>query len=69
VAGTLSKHIYATISHAVPPHAIIIHATDAAELLPLTAGKKSELDSLIFVCTGMACLPPVTTPADALRLL
>ena len=36
---------------------------------PSIVSKKSESDSLIFVCTGMACLPPVTTPADALRLL
>ena len=69
VAGKFSEKIHAEISRAAPPHAIIIHAFKAAEMLSLTADKKSDKVSLIFVCTGKACLPPVTTPADALQLL
>jgi uncharacterized protein YyaL (SSP411 family) len=69
VAGKLSKQIHAEIARAAPPHAIIINASETAEMLSLTADKKSDKVSLIFVCTGKACLPPVTSSADALQLL
>jgi uncharacterized protein YyaL (SSP411 family) len=51
------------------PQVAVIHTGNTAEYLPLTAGKKSERDSLIFVCTATACLPPVSTPRDAQSLL
>ena len=69
VAGEYAPQIHAVLSRNAPPHAIIIHATNTAKMLTLTADKKSDGDSLIFVCTGTACLPPVTTPEDALQLL
>jgi uncharacterized protein YyaL (SSP411 family) len=51
------------------PQVQVIHTGNTAENLPLTAGKKSERDSLIFVCTATACLPPVSRPDHAESLL
>ncbi len=69
VAGPTSPQLYQALRRAAPPHALIIHTANVAEILPLTADKKSVQDSLIFVCTGTACMAPVATPQDALRLL
>jgi uncharacterized protein YyaL (SSP411 family) len=69
VSGKFSGEVHAAISRSAPPHAIVINITNASEELTLAEGRKSDKESLIFVCTGTACLPPVTTPADALQLL
>jgi uncharacterized protein YyaL (SSP411 family) len=47
----------------------IVQAENPAEKLPFTAGKQSDAVSLIFVCTGTACQPPVSNISDALQLL
>lgn len=51
------------------PHVVVLKAENADENLPLTAGKGSGADSLIFVCTTEGCMPPVVSPKDAFRLL
>lgn len=51
------------------PQVMVIHTGNTAEYIPLTAGKKSEGDSLIFVCTSTACLPPVFSINDVKSLL
>ncbi len=69
VTGFQTKELHRKLLREAPPHVLVLQAGIAAENLPLTAGKKSDGDSLIFVCTGTACLPPVSTLQDALRLL
>jgi len=68
VSGKLSPQYHAILSRNAPPEALIIHTGNTAEMLPLTADKKSDEDSLIFVCTGTECYPPVRTIEDALQL-
>lgn len=69
VTGKNAARMHAELLQKTPPHAIVIQAENPSEKLPLTADKKSDDDSLIFVCTGTACQPPVSTTQDALRLL
>lgn len=69
VSGIKAQQVHAELTRVCPPHAIVIEGQNAAEKLPLTAEKKSDADSLIFVCTAKACLPPVPYLQDALRLL
>jgi hypothetical protein len=42
---------------------------ESVQKIPLTEHKECDSESLIFVCTGAACLPPVSTIDDALLLL
>jgi uncharacterized protein YyaL (SSP411 family) len=69
VTGKKAKATHAEMLLKSPPQAIVIQAENPSEKLPLTADKKSDADSLIFVCTGTACQAPVSTTKDALRLL
>lgn len=69
VTGFEADVLHRQLLRAAPLHVLVLQAGIAAKNLPLTAGKKSDGDSLIFVCTGRACLPPVFTIQDALRLL
>jgi uncharacterized protein YyaL (SSP411 family) len=69
VSGRKSRESHAELLRRCPPHVIVLDAQNAAEKLALTADKKSGADSLIFVCTARACMPPVSGPQDALLLL
>lgn len=69
IAGNNATEIAREIAKKVPAHCLILPLSQADEILPLTAGKKSEGDSLIFVCTGAECFAPVSSIADALQLL
>jgi uncharacterized protein YyaL (SSP411 family) len=69
IAGKNALQTHSDLLRKAPPHAIVIQSENPSEKLPLTADKKSDGDSLIFVCTGTACLPPVSSSKDALRLL
>jgi uncharacterized protein YyaL (SSP411 family) len=51
------------------PHAMVLNVEDSVQKIPLTEHKECDSESLIFVCTGAACLPPVSTIDDALLLL
>ncbi len=67
--GKNAANTYLELLYKRPPHALVIQAVNASKKIPLTADKKSDADSLIFVCTGTACLPPVSNTEDALHLL
>lgn len=69
ISGSGAAAMHWQLLQAALPHVLVLPAGNAAENIPLTAGKKSDGDSLIFVCTGTACLPPVSSIQDALRLL
>lgn len=69
VSGKNALAMHAELLRKAPPHAFVILLGNPSEKLPLTADKNCDADSLIFVCTGTACLPPVSTTEDALRLL
>ena len=69
VAGRDAAKAQQELNRVSPPHAIIINALNAAKLLPLAAGKESVAETLIFVCTESACMPPVSNSHDALSLL
>jgi uncharacterized protein YyaL (SSP411 family) len=51
------------------PHAMVLNVDGGVQKIPLTEGKESDSESLIFVCTETACLQPVSTIDDALLLL
>jgi hypothetical protein len=69
VTGKNRQKTHADLLCKAPPHVLIVREENLSEKLPLTSDKKSDADSLIFVCTDKACLPPVSTTKDALRLL
>lgn len=69
VCGRHARKIQEEISKQCPPHAVVVTSQKAAKKIPLTAEKYSDADSLIFVCSATACLPAVSAPEDALRLL
>ncbi len=69
VTGPAMHIHFQELSRRKMPQVQVIHTGNTAEYLSLTAGKKSEGDSLIFVCTATACLPPVSSPDDVESLL
>lgn len=69
VSGVKALEIALDLQKKTPAHCVILPLSPTAEILPLTAGKESEGDSLIFVCTSAECYAPVSSIPDALQLL
>jgi uncharacterized protein YyaL (SSP411 family) len=69
MSGISSQQNHYELRRKAIPHAMVLNVEDSVQKIPLTKGKESDSESLIFVCTGAACLQPVATIDDALLLL
>jgi len=51
------------------PNKVIMAATDAHERYPLLAGRNASSETNIYICKDYACQLPVTTIAEAVKML